>query len=240
MAGLFLDMGLGKTVSTLTAIDQLMFDRFEVSKVLVIAPKRVARDVWPAEILLWEHTKHLRVSVVLGTERERKEALKVKADIYCINRENVAWLVGYYQSAFPFDMVVVDELSSFKDAKSIRFKALRLIRPNIKRVVGLTGTPAPNGLIDLWSQLYILDQGERLGKFVTDFKDRFFNYDPYKRKYTPTEGTEESIYKKIGDICAGPGSLCHLHPFKVTSESIVDAMIAADALGQERQKLAGK
>jgi len=141
-SGLFLDMGLGKTVSTLTAIDQLMYDLVEVNKVLVIAPLRVAQDTWTTESVKWDHLKHLRLSVVLGSERERKEALRAKADIYVINRENVAWLVGYYQSAFPFDMVVIDELSSFKSAKAIRFKSLRMVRPKIKRVVGLTGTPA--------------------------------------------------------------------------------------------------
>ena len=133
-AGLLLEMGLGKSISTLTAIDKLMYDYCEVSKVLIIAPKRVAESTWADEIAKWEHVKHLRLSVVLGTVRERKEALEAKADCYIINRENVAWLVGYYQSAFPFDMIVLDELSSFKSAKSIRFKALRMIRPMVKRV----------------------------------------------------------------------------------------------------------
>jgi len=204
-AGLLLGMGLGKTVSTLTAVDRLMNDYFEVNKVLVIAPKRVAEDTWTTESAKWDHLKHLRLSVVLGSERERKEALKAKADIYVINRENVAWLVGYYQSAFPFDMIVIDELSSFKSAKAIRFKSLRMIRPKVKRVVGLTGTPAPNGLIDLWPQMYLLDQGARLGKTISGYRERYFT--PGKRNgqvvfnYNLKEESERAIYDKIGDIC---------------------------------------
>ena len=163
---LFLDLGLGKTITTLTAIDELMYDRYEIRKVLVIAPKRVAEDTWIREAEQWEHVKHLRLSLVLGTEKQRKEALWEKADIYVTNRENVAWLVSYYGKSFPFDMVVIDELSSFKNQSSIRFKSLKKVRPKIKRVVGLTGTPSPNGLIDLWSQLYLLDMGERLGKTI--------------------------------------------------------------------------
>lgn len=204
-SGLFLDMGLGKTVATLTAIDRLMFDDLEITKVLVIAPKRVAEDTWITETAKWDHLSHLRVSVVLGTEKQRKEALKAKADIYVINRENVAWLVGVYQSAFPFDMLVIDELSSFKSAKAIRFKSLRMVRPLIKRVVGLTGTPAPNGLIDLWPQLYLLDQGERLGKTITRYRENYFT--PGRRNgqvifdYKLKTESEQAIYDKIGDIC---------------------------------------
>jgi SNF2 family DNA or RNA helicase len=204
-SGLFLDMGLGKTVATLTAIDRLMFDDMEVEKVLVIAPKRVAEDTWTTEATKWDHLKHLKISVVLGTERQRKEALKAKADIFVINRENVAWLVGLYQSAFPFDMVVIDELSSFKSSKAIRFRSLRMVRPKIKRVVGLTGTPAPNGLIDLWPQMYLLDQGERLGKTITRYRETYFT--PGRRNgqvvfdYKLKSESEQAIYNKIGDIC---------------------------------------
>ena len=204
-AGLFLDMGLGKTVSTLTAVNRLMYEDLEIDRVLVIAPKRVAEDTWTTEVDKWNHLKHLRVSVVLGTERQRKEALKAKADIYVINRENVPWLVGFYQSAWPFDMVVIDELSSFKSAKAIRFKALRMVRPMIKRVVGLTGTPAPNGLIDLWPQVYLLDQGERLGKSITRYRETYFT--PGKRNghvvfnYNLRSDGEQQIYEKISDIC---------------------------------------
>jgi len=200
-AGLLLGLGLGKTVVTLSVIDILMNDYCEITKVLVIAPKKVVENTWTTEAEKWDHLKHLRLSIVLGTERERKEALKEKADIYVINRENVAWLVGYYQSAFPFDMLVIDELSSFKSAKSIRFKSLKMVRPKIKRVIGLTGTPCSNGLIDLWSELYLLDQGARLGKFIKDYKDRFFTFNPYSKKYGNRPDTEEVIYKKIGDIC---------------------------------------
>lgn len=204
-AGLFLDMGLGKTVSTLTAISYLMYEDFEIEKVLVIAPKKVAENTWSNEIKKWDHLKHLTVSKVLGTEKARKEALKAKADIYVINRENVAWLVGLYQTAFPFDMVVLDELSSFKSPKAIRFKALRMVRPLIKRVVGLTGTPAPRGLIDLWSQLYLLDMGDRLGKTVTGYREKYFT--PGRSNghvvfdYKLRQDSDNLIYSKISDIC---------------------------------------
>ena len=203
--GLLLEMGLGKTVSTLTAINELMYDRMEVQKVLVIAPKKVAEDTWTTEASKWDHLNHLRISLVLGSEVKRKEALQAKADIYVINRENVAWIVGLYGTAFPFDMLVIDELSSFKSAKSIRFKALRQIRPKIARVVGLTGTPAPNGLIDLWPQLYLLDQGERLGKTISGYRERYFS--PGKRNgaivydYKIRPEAENSIHEKIADIC---------------------------------------
>lgn len=204
-AGLFLDMGLGKTVSTLTAIDLLMYDRCEVNKVLVIAPKRVAQDTWTDEVNNWAHLNHLRVSVVLGTEKQRKEALLRTADIYTINRENVVWLISHYGAGFPFDMVVIDELSSFKSPQAQRFKALRRVRPLVKRVVGLTGTPAPNGLIDLWSQLYLLDMGERLGKTVTGYRSKYFT--PGRRNgevvfdYRLKAESEKEIQERIGDIC---------------------------------------
>lgn len=214
-SGIFLDMGLGKSVSTLTAIKKLMYEDLEIEKVLVIAPKKVAESTWIDEVEKWDHLKGLKVSIVLGTERQRIEALRTKADIYTINRENVAWLVTYLGGAWPFDMGVIDELSSFKNAKSIRFKALRTVRPFFKRVVGLTGTPAPNGLLDLWPQLYLLDQGERLGKTITSYRDRYFtpgkrngrvifNYDLKKDEKTDEIGQnayEKEIYDKIGDIC---------------------------------------
>ena len=203
--GLFLDMGLGKTVSTLTAVDQLLYDYFEVQKVLVIAPLRVAQKTWPDEIRKWDHLKHLKISRVLGSEKQRLAALQVKADIWVINRENVEWLVDLYGKEWPFDMVVIDELSSFKSSKAKRFRALRKVRPCIKRIVGLTGTPAPNGLIDLWPQVYLLDQGERLGKTVTGYRNRYF--EPGKRNRTvifswdPKPGAEEAIYSKLEDLC---------------------------------------
>lgn len=204
-SALFLDMGLGKTVSTLTAIDILMYQDLEVNKVLVIAPLRVADSTWDAEIKKWDHLKHLTFSKILGPARKRKEALKADADIYLINRENVTWLVGQYGSAFPFDMVVVDELSSFKSPKANRFKSLKLIRPLVNRVVGLTGTPAPNTLIDLWSQLYLLDMGERLGKTVGKYRREYFNPGQTNGhvvyNYKLKQRSEEAIYDRIGDIC---------------------------------------
>lgn len=211
-SGLFLEMGLGKTVTTMTAIDHLLHDSFEVGKVLVIAPKKVAEDTWTSEASKWDHLRHLRISKVLGSERQRKEALKVKADIYVINRENVVWLIGYYATHFPFDMVVIDELSSFKAAGSQRFKALRKVMPLVRRRVGLTGTPMPNSLLDLWSQMYLLDAGERLGKTVTSYRDKYFipgkrnghvvyNYNLRQGDKGHEDTYQREIYDKIGDIC---------------------------------------
>jgi len=204
-AGLLLDMGMGKSVITLTAIDELMFNYFEVSKVLVIAPLRVAESTWDEEAAKWDHLEHLKISKVLGTEKERINALYTKADIYIINRENVKWLVDKCGKDWPFDMVVIDELSSFKSHRAQRFKALRKVRPFMKRVVGLTGTPAPNGLIDLWSQIYLLDGGERLGKTITGYRERYFLPDKRNQHivftYKLKEGAEEAIYEKLSDIC---------------------------------------
>ena len=204
-AGLLLDMGMGKSVITLTAIDELMFDYFEVSKVLVIAPLRVAESTWDEEAAKWDHLKHLKISKVLGTEKERINALYTKADIYIINRENVKWLVDKCGKDWPFDMLVIDELSSFKSHRAQRFKALKKVRPFMKRVVGLTGTPAPNGLIDLWSQIYLLDGGERLGKTITGYRERYFLPDKRNQHivftYKLKEGAEEAIYEKLSDIC---------------------------------------
>ena len=203
--GLFLEMGLGKTVSALTAIQELLYDYFDVSKVLVIAPLRVTQSTWSGEIEKWDHLQGLRLSKVLGSEKQRIEALHQPADIWIINRENTEWLVDYYGRKWPFDMVVIDELSSFKNPRSKRFRALRKVRPLIKRIVGLTGTPAPNGLIDLWSQIYLLDQGERLGKTLTGYRNRYF--DPGRRnqnivfEWIPKPFAEERIYEKISDIC---------------------------------------
>lgn len=204
--GLFLDMGLGKTVTTLTAVKDLKYNRFEVRKILVIAPKKVAEGTWTKEKDKWEHTRMLRVSQVLGSQAKRIRALNTPADIYIINRENVVWLVDYYRNSWPFDMVVVDESSSFKSHKAKRFKSLASVGPHISRMVELTGTPSPNGLEDLWAQLYLLDGGERLGKRYTQFRERYFQ--PDKRgadgmvySYEAKPGTEESILEKISDIC---------------------------------------
>lgn len=205
-SGLFLEMGLGKTVSTLTAIDKLLFDTFEIKKPLIIAPLNVAKYTWQDEIDSWAHLKHLKLGKILGDEKSRSKALNSPADIYIINRENVAWLVGKVGSAWSFDMLILDELTSFKSSKAIRFKALKQIRPLVKRVVGLTGTPSPNGYIDLWSQIFLLDQGERLGKFKTHFIDRFFTVDPKTvysgyPKQIPKDFSLEAIQGLIGDIC---------------------------------------
>lgn len=203
--GLFLDMGLGKTVTTLTAVKELKYNRFEVRKVLVIAPKKVAEGTWTKEKDKWDHTRMLRVSQVLGSQAKRIRALNTPADLYVINRENVAWLVDYYRNAWPFDMVVVDESSSFKSHKSKRFKALASVGGHIGRMVELTGTPSPNGLNDLWSQVFLLDGGERLGRRYTQFRERYF--DPGDRgnnviyNYRAKPGSEESILEKISDIC---------------------------------------
>lgn len=212
-SGLLLDMGLGKTVIVLTAIEQLIYDRLEIGRVLVIAPLKVAEDTWEAEIRKWSHLKHLRISKVLGNEKQREKALRVKADIHIINRENVAWLQAYLGGSCPFDMVVVDELSSFKDQSSKRFKALRRMMPLAKRRIGLTGTPAPNSLLDLWPQMYLLDQGARLGKTITEYRSRYFRIEnPYasfsKWVLHSDDATREGpntyaqkIYDRIGDIC---------------------------------------
>ena len=205
--GLFLEMGLGKTVITLTAIDELLNDRFEVSKVLVIAPLRVAEDTWSRESKKWDHLQHLKIAKILGDAADRIRALKQNADVYVINRENVVWLVEYLEEnriRWPFDMVVIDELSSFKNNQAKRFKALRKMRPMMDRVVGLTGTPAANSLMDLWAEMYLLDRGERLGRTLTAYRGNYFRpgygngYVTYK--WEPRRGSLEAITQKIADI----------------------------------------
>lgn len=223
--GLFLDMGLGKTVTTLTAIRELKYNRFAVRKVLVIAPKKVAEGTWTKEKDKWDHTKILRVSPVLGSQAKRIRALNTPADLYIINRENVCWLVDHYKNTWPFDMVVVDESSSFKSHKAKRFKALSSMSSHIDRMVELTGTPSPNGLNDLWSQVFLLDGGERLGKRYTHFRERYFQ--PDKRgpagmvySYEAKPGTEESILDKISDICISMKSEDYLQLPDVTYHQI--------------------
>nr|WP_288829770.1 DEAD/DEAH box helicase [uncultured Clostridium sp.] len=222
--GLFLDMGLGKTVTTLTAIKDLKYNRFQVRKVLVIAPKKVAEGTWTKEKDKWDHTKMLRVSPVLGSLPKRIRALNTPADIYIINRENVVWLVDYYRNAWPFDMVVVDESSSFKSHTAKRFKALASMGGHIDRLVELTGTPSPNGLNDLWSQVFLLDGGERLGKKYTQFRERYF--DPGDRgnnviyNYKVKPGSEGSILEKISDICISMKSEDYLQLPDVTYNQI--------------------
>lgn len=203
-----------KTVITLTAINDLLFDSFEVHKVLIIAPLRVARDTWAAEIKKWEHLRNLIYSVAVGTVEERRSALQRKADIYIINRENVQWLVESSGISFDFDMVVIDELSSFKNHQAKRFRALMKVRPKVKRIVGLTGTPSGNGLMDLFAEFKLLDMGQRLGRFIGQYRTSYFQ--PDKRNgqiifsYKPLPGSEDSIYEKISDITVSMKATDHL------------------------------
>ena len=226
ISAVFLDMGLGKTSITLTAINDLLFDSFEVHKVLVIAPLRVARDTWTTEVHKWDHLQNLICSVAVGTEAERKAALMRPADIYIINRENVQWLVEESGIVFDFDMIVIDELSSFKNHNTKRFKAMLKVRPKVKRIVGLTGTPASNGLMDLWAEFRILDMGQRLGRFITKYRTDYFQ--PDKRNgqiiysYKPLPFAEDAIYNKIGDITISMKATDHLQmPELVSSEYVV-------------------
>lgn len=204
ISAIFLECGLGKSVISLTAINDLMLDYFDVSRTLVIAPLRVANSTWPDEIKKWDHLKHLNYSVVIGSEKERLDALGKPAHIYLINRENVDWLIT--KSGFPwkFDMVVIDELSSFKSYQAKRFKSLLKVRPKIKRIVGLTGTPSSNGLMDLWAEFRLLDMGERLGRYITYYRQNFFVPDKRNQQmifsYKPKDGTEKKIYSLISDI----------------------------------------
>lgn len=204
ISAVFLEMGLGKSVITLSAIFDLCLDYFLVYKVLVIAPLRVARDTWPAEIKKWDHLKELTYSVAVGTEKDRLDALKKQSTVYIINRENVDWLVNKSGILFDFDMVVIDELSSFKSYGAKRFKSLLKVRPSVKRIVGLTGTPSSNGLMDLWAEFRILDLGQRLGRYITHYRNTYFT--PDKRNgqivfsYKPLAGAEDEIYRQISDI----------------------------------------
>ncbi|MBC8591096.1 DEAD/DEAH box helicase [Wansuia hejianensis] len=204
IAAIFLEMGLGKSVITLTAILDLCLDSFEVGKVLVIAPLRVARNTWPAEINKWEHLKDLDFAVAIGTEKERLSALKTPASVYLINRENVEWLINKSGLPFDYDMVVIDELSSFKSHTAKRFKSLLKVRPKIKRIVGLTGTPSSNGLMDLWAEFRILDMGKRLGRYISHYRSAFFQPDKRNQhmifSYKPLFGAEKEIYELISDI----------------------------------------
>lgn len=204
VAAVLLEMGLGKSVITLTAIYELMLNRFEIQKTLVIAPLRVARDTWPAEIEKWEHLKGLAYSVAIGTESERISALKRPAHLYLINRENVDWLITKSNLPFDYDMVVIDELSSFKSYAAKRFKSLLKVRPRVKRMVGLTGTPSGNGLMDLWAEFRVLDMGQRLGRYITHYRNNFFVPDKRNQQmifsYKPKPGAEDAIYKLISDI----------------------------------------
>lgn len=214
IAAVILQMGLGKTVCTLTAIEHLIYDTFEVSKVLIVAPLRVAKVTWSDEIDKWDHLSHLTYSVAVGSEKERLSALKKKADLYMINRENLQWLIEKSGLPFDYDMVVLDELSSFKSWQSKRFRAFMKVRPKVQRVVGLTGTPSSNGLMDLFAEFKCLDMGERLGRFITQYRNAFFIPDRmngqvvYSYKLRPF--AEEEIYRRIGDITISMKALDHL------------------------------
>lgn len=214
IAAVILQMGLGKTVVTLDAIEQLIYDRFEVRKVLVIAPLRVAKVTWSDEIKKWDNLSHLRYSIVVGTEKERCDALNNEADIYIINRENIQWLVEKSHIAFDFDMVVIDELSSFKNWSSKRFKAFMKVRPKVKRIVGLTGTPSSNGLMDLFAEYKVLDMGERLGRFISQYRTNYFRPDRMNGhivySYALLPGAKEKIYQKISDITISMKAMDHL------------------------------
>lgn len=226
ISAVFLEMGLGKSVITLSSIFDLCLDSFLVCKVLVIAPLRVARDTWPSEINKWDHLKGLSYSVVVGTEKERIDALKKQSTVYIINRENVDWLVHKSGIPFHFDMVVIDELSSFKSYGAKRFKSLLKVRPSVKRIVGLTGTPSSNGLMDLWAEFRILDLGQRLGRYISHYRNTYFKPDKRNAQivfsYKPLPGAEEEIYKQISDITISMKSTDYLKmPEYVSNEVFV-------------------
>lgn len=226
IAALLLDMGLGKTSITLTAINNLLFDYFDVHRVLVIAPLRVAKNTWPEEIEKWSHLSNLKYSVVVGTEKERISALKENADIYIINRENIPWLIEKSKLPFEFDMVVIDELSSFKNYSSKRFKSLMKVRPKVKRIIGLTGTPSSNGLMDLFAEFKILDMGVRLGRFIGQYRNVYFTPDkmngPIVYSYKPLPSAEKIIYEKISDITISMKATDHLKmPELIECETVV-------------------
>ena len=224
VAAIFLDCGLGKTVITLTAIDELLHDSFEVSRVLIIAPLRVARDTWPTEIQKWSHLSNLTYAVAVGSTAKRIAALQQRAEVTIINRENVDWLVSH--NTFDFDMVVIDELSSFKSRQARRFKALMRVRPMVKRIVGLTGTPSSNGLMDLWAEFRLLDMGKRLGRFIGHYRDEFFLPDRRNQQivfsYKPKAGAEEEIYRRISDVTISMKSADYLKlpPLVVSTKAV--------------------
>lgn len=227
ISAVFLECGLGKTIVTLTAINDIMFDYFDAGKVLVICPLRIGLNVWKQECKKWEHTKNIRCSIAIGSEKERLKALKEKSDIYIINRENVDWLINKSGMPFNYDMIVVDELSSFKSHRSKRFKALMKVRPKIKRIVGLTGTPSPNSLMDLWAEFRLLDMGERLGRFIGQYREIYFKPDkrngPIIYSYKPLPFAEDAIYEKISDITVSMKAEDYLKmPEKINNEVFVN------------------
>ena len=239
-AAVLLDMGLGKTVIALTAINDLLFDRFEISRVLVIAPLRVAKNTWPQEIAKWEHLKNLSYSVVVGTEQERRAALRQKANVYIINRENVDWLITKSGFSFDFDMVVIDELSSFKSWQTKRFKTLMKVRPKVKRIVGLTGTPSSNGLMDLWAEFRLLDMGKRLGRFIGEYRSIYFLPDKRSQQmiftYKPRPGAKEEIYKRIGDITISMTAADYLDMPELVTNTVAVSLDERERKTYERMK----
>ena len=223
-AAIFLGMGMGKTISTLTAINDLVRNRFEIQKVLVIAPIRVARDTWPTELNKWDHLAGLTVSPIIGTAKQRETATNRRADIYTIGRENIPWLVKHHGSRWPYDMVIIDELSSFKNPQAKRFKALKKVRPKIHRIVGLTGTPAPNSLLDIWAPFRLIDNGQRLGKYITHYRDQYFT--PGRRNgavvynWNLRQGADQAIYDNIADITVSMRTTDYLQLPEATHQHI--------------------
>ena len=239
-AAVLLDMGLGKTVIALTAINDLLFDSFEISRALVIAPLRVAKNTWPQEIAKWEHLKNLSYSVVVGTEQERRAALRKKANVYIINRENVDWLITKSGFSFDFDMVVIDELSSFKSWQTKRFKTLMKVRPKVQRIVGLTGTPSSNGLMDLWAEFRLLDMGKRLGRFISEYRSLYFLPDKRNQQmiftYKPRPGAKEEIYKRIGDITISMTAADYLDMPELVTNTVSVQLDEKERKAYERMK----
>ncbi|MCA0444394.1 DEAD/DEAH box helicase [Corynebacterium amycolatum] len=239
-AAIILGMGMGKTIITLTAINNLIYDHFTVHKALIIAPLRVARDTWPQEINKWGHLTNLRTAVMVGDKHAREQALNTDADIYITNRENIPWLVDHVGHDWPFDMVVIDELSSFKSHQAKRFKALRKMRPHINRIIGLTGTPAPNSLMDLWAQFALIDGGDRLGKFITRYRNQYFL--PDKRNgaqiytYKPRPGAEQEIYDAISDITVSMRTTDYLDLPAVTYTNHPVTLTAPERAAYDRLK----
>lgn len=239
-AAIILGMGMGKTIITLTAINNLIYDHFTVRKALIIAPLRVARDTWPQEINKWDHLTNLRTAVMVGDKHTREQALNTDADIYITNRENIPWLVDHVGHDWPFDMVVIDELSSFKNHQAKRFKALRKMRPHINRIIGLTGTPAPNSLMDLWAQFALIDGGDRLGKFITRYRNQYFL--PDKRNgaqiytYKPRPGAEQEIYDAISDITVSMRTTDYLDLPEVTYTNHPVALSSPERAAYDRLK----
>ena len=223
-SAIFLGMGMGKTISTLTAINDLVRNRFETQKVLVIAPIRVARDTWPAELNKWDHLAGLTVSPIIGTAKQREAAANRRADIYTIGRENIPWLVKHHGGRWPYDMVIIDELSSFKNPQAKRFKALKKVRPKINRIVGLTGTPAPNSLLDIWAPFRLIDNGQRLGKYITHYRDQYFT--PGRRNgavvynWNLRPGADQAIYDNIADITVSMRTTDYLQLPEATHQHI--------------------